>query len=151
MFCKSNINKTAWFLLVLLKYGEVITVKSLKSKRKKIMLVEKYGWAVQKSLFAETNQNSTFSHACENSKMFSITSKYFSFFNNKHPVSWVARITRDSLTCYFYSYYISMLLHASIINIIAKWFITIAATATTFFIPISVFVVRIRALMQFML
>ena len=25
------------------------------------MLVEKYGWAIQKSLFAETNQDSTFS------------------------------------------------------------------------------------------
>ena len=46
------------------------------------MLVEKYGWTVQKSLFAETNQNSTFSHIRENKKMFNITSKYFSFFNN---------------------------------------------------------------------
>ena len=44
------------------------------------MLVEKYGWANQKSLFAETNQDSTFSHTRENSKMFNITSKYFSFF-----------------------------------------------------------------------
>ena len=49
------------------------------------MLVEKYGWAIQKSLFAETNQ--TFSHTRENSKMFNITSKYFSFFNNKPPAS----------------------------------------------------------------
>ena len=46
------------------------------------MLVEKYGWAIQKSLFAETNQDSTFSHTRENSKMFDITSKYFRFFNN---------------------------------------------------------------------
>ena len=30
------------------------------------MLVEKYGWAVQKSLFAETNQDTTFSHTREN-------------------------------------------------------------------------------------
>ena len=29
------------------------------------MLVEKYGWAIQKSLFAETNQDSTFSHTRE--------------------------------------------------------------------------------------
>ena len=45
------------------------------------MLVEKYGWAIQKSLFAETNQDSTFSHTR------GITSKYFSFFNNKPPAS----------------------------------------------------------------
>ena len=51
------------------------------------MLVEKYGWAIQKSLFAETNHNSTFSHTRENSKMFNISSKYFSFFINKPPAS----------------------------------------------------------------
>ena len=51
------------------------------------MLVEKYGWAIQKSLFEETNQDSTFSHTSENSKIFSITSKYFSFFKNKPHVS----------------------------------------------------------------
>ena len=28
---------------------------------------------------------SRFSHTCENSKMFNITSKYFSFFSNKPP------------------------------------------------------------------
>ena len=73
------------------------------------MLVEKYGWAIQKSLFAETNQNSTFSHTRENSKMFNITSKYFTFFNNKPPTSWVTHITRGFLTCYSCSYYSSML------------------------------------------
>ena len=72
------------------------------------MPIEKYGWAVQKSLFAETNQDSTFSYTRENSKMFYITSKYFSFFNNKPPASWVAHITRDFLTCYSCSYYSSM-------------------------------------------
>ena len=51
------------------------------------MLVEKYGWAIQKSLFAETNQDSPFPHTRENSKMFNIASKCFSFFNNKPPVS----------------------------------------------------------------
>ena len=51
------------------------------------MLVKKYGWAIQKSLFAETNQDSTFSHTRENSKIFNITSKYFNFFNNKPPAS----------------------------------------------------------------
>ena len=51
------------------------------------MLVEKYGWAIQKSLHAETNQDSTFSHTRDNSKMFNVTSKYFNFFNNKPPAS----------------------------------------------------------------
>ena len=51
------------------------------------MLVEKYGWAIQKSLYAETNQDSTFPHTRENSKMFNITSIYLSFFDNKPPAS----------------------------------------------------------------
>ena len=51
------------------------------------MSVEKYGRAIQKSLLAQTNQNSTFSYTRENSKIFHITSKYFSFFNNKPPAS----------------------------------------------------------------
>ena len=37
------------------------------------MLVEKYGRAIQKSLFAETNEDSTFSHTRKNSEMFNIT------------------------------------------------------------------------------
>ena len=49
------------------------------------MLVEKYGWIIQKSLFAQANQDSTFSHIRKNSKMFNITSKYFNFFNNIPP------------------------------------------------------------------
>ena len=51
------------------------------------MLVEKYGSAIQKNLFAETNEDCTFSHTRENSKMFNITWKYFSFFNNKPPAN----------------------------------------------------------------
>ena len=51
------------------------------------MLFEKYGWAIQKSLFAKTNQYSTFSHTRESSKMLNITSKYFGFFNIKPPTS----------------------------------------------------------------
>ena len=51
------------------------------------MLVEKYGWPIQKSLFAETNQDFTFFRTRENSEMFNITSKCFSFFNNKPPGS----------------------------------------------------------------
>ena len=51
------------------------------------MLVERYGWAIQKILYADNNQDSTFSYTRENSKMFNITSKYFSFFNNKPPAN----------------------------------------------------------------
>ena len=73
------------------------------------MLLKKYGWAIQKRLFAETNQDSTLFHTRENSKIFNITSKYFSFFNNKPPASSVADIARDFLTCYTCSYYSSMI------------------------------------------
>ena len=41
--------------------------------------------------------------------MFNITSKYFSFFSNSPPASWVAHIARDFFTCYSCSYYSSML------------------------------------------
>ena len=51
------------------------------------MSVEKYGWAIQKSSFRWTNQNSTFSRTHENLKMFNVTSKYFNFYNNKLPAS----------------------------------------------------------------
>ena len=51
------------------------------------MSVKKYDWAIQENLFAEANQDSTFSHTCESSKMSNINSKYFSFFNNKPRAS----------------------------------------------------------------
>ena len=51
------------------------------------MLAEKYDCAIQKSLFEKTNPDSTFSHTRDNSKMFNIISKYFSFFNNKLPAN----------------------------------------------------------------
>ena len=60
------------------------------SKKKKLALTLCYsrnGWAIRKSLFATTNQNSTFSHSPENLNMFDITSKYFTFFNNRLPAS----------------------------------------------------------------
>ena len=47
------------------------------------MSVEKYGCAIQKTLFSETSQVTIISHTRENSKLFNITSKLFSFFNNK--------------------------------------------------------------------
>ena len=74
------------------------------------MPVDKYGWAIQKSLFTETNQDSVFFHTRKNPKMFDITSKYFSFFNNKPPANWVTHITREFLTGYSCSYYGSMVL-----------------------------------------
>ena len=51
------------------------------------MSVEKCGWTIQKNLFAYTNLDSVVSYTCENSKMFNITPRYSSFFNNKTPVS----------------------------------------------------------------
>ena len=41
----------------------------------------------------------------ENSKIFKITSKCLSIFNEKVPASWVAHITKDFLACYSCSYY----------------------------------------------
>ena len=64
------------------------------------MLLEKYYWAIQKTLFVLINQHSTFSHTREYSKMFNITSKYFKFFNNKPPASLVTLITRVFFACY---------------------------------------------------
>ena len=57
----------------------------------------------------------------ENSKVFIITLKYFSIFNNKSPASWVAHITRNFLTCYSGLYYISM-------SLCGKQYITILLT-----------------------
>ena len=59
------------------------------------MLVEKYDWAIQIGLLAEINQDTTFFHTRENSKMFNKTAKYLGFFNNKSPASWVGHIRRD--------------------------------------------------------
>ena len=79
-------------------------MKSLKSKKKKLALtcvtmsVEKYGWAIQ-LICMDLPRFYNFSHR-ENSKMFNITSKYFSFFDNTLPASLVAHITRDFLTYY---------------------------------------------------
>ena len=63
----------------------IFFIKNLKSNKKK--LVQKNGWAIQESLFAYTNQFSTFFNTRENSKMFNIASIYFSFFNNEPPPS----------------------------------------------------------------
>ena len=67
-----------------------------------------------------TDQNSTISHTRENVKMFNISSKYFSFFNNVPPGIWLAHIRRDFLPCYsclFYSSIIAWLKFSLIISI----------------------------------
>ena len=66
------------------------------------MSVERYGLAIKQSLFEYTNQDSTFSNTCENSKMFNIASKYFSFLNIKPPASWVAHNEGSSCTLFLF-------------------------------------------------
>ena len=58
--------------------------------------------------FALTNQDSTIFRTGEKSEMLNITSRYFSFFSNASPASWVPHITRDFVTCHSCSYYSSM-------------------------------------------
>ena len=41
----------------------------------------------EKIIVIAGNQDSTFTHTLENSKIFQIISKYFRFFNNKPPAS----------------------------------------------------------------
>ena len=95
-------------------YNFIAPLKVLKARKKKLALTSFYyvSWEIwlgnSKKLICI--DQSRFSHTHENSKIFNITSKYFSFFNNKPPASWVAHITRDFLTCYSTSYYSSMLL-----------------------------------------
>ena len=60
------------------------------------MLVEKYSWPIRKSLFAETNQDSPFSYTRENLKLFNITSKFFSFFNNNSDKKKIAKKIQTS-------------------------------------------------------
>ena len=69
MFCNSNVDKTVYFF----SFVKVKAIKRSWNSLYVIMLVKKYGWAIQKSLLASTNQDYTFSHTCENSKMFNIT------------------------------------------------------------------------------
>ena len=101
----------------MLKNREIITVKSFKSKKKKLALTLFYyvSWEIwlgnSKKLICIDQSRFYIFHTRENSKMFNITSKYFSFFNNKPPVSWVAHITTDFLTSCSYSHYISIVLH----------------------------------------
>ena len=110
IFRNSNVN--IFFLVS--RDREIITVKSLKSKKKKLALtlfyyVSREIWlGNSKNLFfAQTSQDSAFSQTCHYAKMFNITSKYFTFFNNKLAACQVAHITRDFIACYSCSYYSS--------------------------------------------
>ena len=86
-------------------------MKSLNKKKKKLALIwfcylnRKNDSAAHENLLRWTYQGSSNCHTQENSKMFNITSKYFSSFNNTIPTSWVAHITTDFLTLYSCSYY----------------------------------------------
>ena len=51
------------------------------------MSVKKYDLLIQKGLFADAIQDCTFFHTRENTKMFNINTKYFSFFSSKPPAS----------------------------------------------------------------
>ena len=119
--------------------------KALKARKRSwhllclIMSVKEYGWTIQKMLFAQTNKGSTFSQTRENWKSFNITSKYFSFFNNKPPTSWVAHITRDFLTYYSCLYYSFMIYFKCKMQILNKNFSTFAT------------VIMIRSLIHFLL
>ena len=68
-------------------------IKAIKSKKKKLAqtsfycFVEKNDWMIHENLFKLTNQDSAVSLTWENSKMFNITSKYFSILNNKPRAS----------------------------------------------------------------
>ena len=66
------------------------------------MSVKKYDFSIQKGLFGDAIQDSTFPHTRENTKIFNINSKYFSFFNSKPRANRVAHITRDFLTLFLF-------------------------------------------------
>ena len=101
---------TIWMTVPLIR-NFILFIKSLKNKKRKLGLTFFY-YVIQeiwlgnsKMLICIDHQDSTFSQTRENSKMFNITSKYFSFFNNKPPATWVGHIARDFLTCYSCLYY----------------------------------------------
>ena len=51
-----------------------------------VNLRKKYDCSIYENAFPKTNQGSAIFHTWENSKMFKIISKYFSFFKNMPPV-----------------------------------------------------------------
>ena len=94
---------------------------------------------VHENLSAQTNQDSTIFCTWDISKMFHITSKYFSIFNKKPPASWVAHKTRDFLTCYSCSYRILRLSYSA-------RFDSIVATSASAISSTSRFVKHVSAL-----
>ena len=95
-------------------YNFIAPLKVLKARKKKLALTSFYyvSWEIwlgnSKKLICI--DQSRFSHTHENSKIFNITSKYFSFFNNKPPARWVVLMTMDFLICYSCSHYSSSFL-----------------------------------------
>ena len=51
----SNVNKTVYLFLVLLKYKEIITVKSLKSKKKKLAII--FFYYVSREIWLDNSKN----------------------------------------------------------------------------------------------
>ena len=94
---------------------------------------------IHENLSAQTNQDSTIFCTWDISKMFHITSKYFSIFNKKPPASWVAHKTRDFLTCYSCSYRILRLSYSA-------RFDSIVATSASAISSTSRFVKHVSAL-----
>ena len=83
-------------------------IKSFKSKKKLPLLGQSRNMIGQFKKIYLHRPIKIIIFLCENSKMYKITSKYFSFLNNKPPASWVAHVTRDFLTCYSCVYYVFM-------------------------------------------
>ena len=140
MFCKSNVNKTVYFF-ILLKYRKIITVKTVTLHKKLYFFIffffkkKKTGTnfillsqlknmveQLKKAYLHRPIKILHFFRTRENSKVFSITSKYFSFRNNflKPPASRVAHITRDFFRHYSFSYYSSMQHRSACFLIITK-------------------------------
>ena len=66
--------------------------KSIKREKEEpdtnfVILHKKYDCAIYENAFPKTNQSSAISHTWENSKMFKIIPKYFSFLKDIPPVS----------------------------------------------------------------
>ena len=76
--------------------------KSSKKQKKKLALTFLYflgkeTWLDDSWKLIYINQ-SRYYNTWESSKMFNISSKYFSIFNNKPPANWVVDITRDVMS-----------------------------------------------------
>ena len=91
-----------------IRLNQIITVKSITLCKSNFTFVYKKSKKQEKepdtnfvildrkheNAFTKTNQSSAISHTWENSKIFKIIPKYFSFLKDIPPVSWVVHITR---------------------------------------------------------